>query len=325
VTRNYDEFWQVMSDNSCFAIVSHRRMDGDAVGSMVALADVLYAMGKDVLLVNDDNVPEIYRFLTHTEKFVKPSEVTDAYEVVAVLDTGSREQLGGSARLLAGASTVVHVDHHLEGEPLGDVSIIDSGASAVGEMLFEIFSHAGIEISQQAATALYVALATDTGSFKFANTRARTHQVAAELISLGANPAAISDRVFDRKKFSTLKLTAAVLETLELRFDGQVASLVVTDKMIVESGAKPEETDGLVNLAKSVEGTRLALMFREDDRGRTKVSFRSDGSVQVQELAARFDGGGHAMAAGCTVDAGMQEARQQVFKTVSEVIGAARQ
>ena len=325
MTRNYDEFWDVVSDNTSFAIISHRRMDGDAVGSMVALADVLYAMGKDVLLVNDDNVPEIYRFLTHTEKFVKPSEVADAYEVVAVLDTGNREQLGGSARVLAGASTVVHVDHHLDGEPLGDVSIIDPGASAVGEMLFEIFSHAGIEISQQAATALYVALATDTGSFKFANTRARTHQVAAELISLGANPAAISDRVFDRKKFSTLKLTAAVLETLELRFDGQVASLVVTDKMIVESGAKPEETDGLVNLAKSVEGTRLALMFREDDRGRTKVSFRSDGSVQVQELAARFDGGGHAMAAGCTVDAGMQEARQQVFKTVSEVIGAARQ
>lgn len=325
MTRNYDEFWTVVSGNTSFAIISHRRMDGDAVGSMVALADVLCAMGKDVLLVNDDDVPETYKFLAHTEKFVKPSEVADACEVVAVLDTGTRQQLGDSARLMAKAHTVVHVDHHLEGEPLGDVSIIDSDASAVGEMLFGIFAHAGIEITPQAATALYVALATDTGSFKFANTKARTLQVAAELISLGADAAAISERVFDRKKFSTLKLTAAVLYTLELRFDGQVSSLVVTDKMIEESGAKPEETDGLVNLAKSVEGTRLALMFREDGRGKTKVSFRSDGSVQVQELAARFGGGGHAMAAGCTVDAGMQEAQQQVFEIVSEVIGAARQ
>jgi phosphoesterase RecJ-like protein len=304
-------------------ISTHTRPDGDAIGSQLALASFLRAKGKQVWMINSDPVPynlewlpgaEEIRIYDHSVALVEAMASADA---VVIVDTNALSRLGTPGNQLKGTSgRRILIDHHTDSETWFDLVHRRESASSTGELLYELMAGWDLSaITPEAAISLYVAILTDTGSFRFAQVTPTLHRMTADLLErAGMNPSDIHARVYDRKSPEGMKLLASVLATQELRFEGRVGSMAVTQQMLEDTGAPVEETDGFVNMLLSIEGVMVALLFTETAKG-TKISFRSKGDWEVHRWAQHFGGGGHRNAAGAFVKARLQETIQQAFET----------
>ncbi len=305
---------------SC-VITSHVNPDGDALGSEAGLCRWLNAGGVRARIVNADPVPARYAFLSDSTEFEVLGPGHDALfreaDVAVMLDVGRTDRIGSvAAPFTASPGVTICIDHHpKEGEPPAAISLIDPGSAATGEMLFRMMEAAGRLPDEVAARALYVAIMTDTGSFRHGNTTAETHRVIAGLMEHPIDVADLHDRIYGTSSATRMRLLGAALTGLEV-IDGAISVLTVTAAMMSELEATIEDVDGFSELARGVEGCRVSAVFTELP-GRVKVSLRSRGTVDVNRVARQFGGGGHAMAAGITAE--------QPFSTVrSGVIAALR-
>jgi len=217
--------------------------------------------------------------------------------------------------------TVINIDHHVSNENFGRYNWVDTGRSSVGEMVFELFKAFKLKVDYDDAVAMYVAIMTDTGSFKYTNTTARTHRVTAELIEAGVRPYDIYGRIYETSSLQDTSLLGEALQTLKVSDDGKIAWLWVTKEMLKKTKASLEGTEGIINFARSIEGSEIAILFRETGtENRIKVSFRSKGNVDVNKLAGSFGGGGHATASGCTVFGKIEEVEKKVLDKAQEIL-----
>ena len=242
------------------------------------------------------------------------------FDVSFILDCSSDERVGGDFEEFSDKGRVVIIDHHPSFDSVAGDHLIKTEAAATGEILFNIMKSTGQQISPAVATALHMALATDTGWFRFANTTAEAMRVGAELLAAGADHALLIDRLcesFPRERFLLL---SRAMQTLKFPLNGKVATIEVSRKMFDETGAGPEHTDGFVNIPRSIEGVMVAMLFRERNTDEFRVSLRSRGSVDVGKLARRFEGGGHRNAAGCTIRNDRESAYAQMVKAADEVL-----
>jgi phosphoesterase RecJ-like protein len=303
---------------------THERPDGDAIGSEIAMALYLRARGKEVHVINADPAPHTIDWLpgadvlTVFDGSIAQREAIATADVILVIDTNAEHRLGsvGPPVRSSGAHTVV-VDHHTAPEPWFDSAYRRESASSTGELVYEIIraDDPGL-IDAPIATALYVAIMTDTGSFRFSNVSPAVHRVVADILERGAlDPALIHAEVYDKRTPAGLRLLSRVLQTLTLAHDDQVAWMVVTPRMLQETGSSIEETEGFVNWGLSIEGVRASLLFTETERG-TKVSFRSKRHFHVHTWAQALGGGGHANAAGAFV-------RKPLDETIDRVVAQA--
>ncbi|MDA0378677.1 MAG: bifunctional oligoribonuclease/PAP phosphatase NrnA [Bacteroidetes bacterium] len=304
-------------------ISTHTRPDGDAIGSQLALGAFLRAKGKQVWMINADPVPynlewlpgaDAIRVYDHSVELVEAMASADA---VIIVDTNAVSRLGTPGNQLKGASgRRILIDHHTDPETWFDLTYRRESASSTGELLYELMAGGDLAgITAEAAVALYVAILTDTGSFRFAQVTPTLHRMTADLLERSAmNPSDIYARVYDRKSPEGMKLLASVLSTQQLHFDGRVGMLLVTQQMLEDTGAPVEETDGFVNMLLSIEGVAVALLFTETAKG-TKISFRSKGDWEVHRWAQHFGGGGHRNAAGAFVKARLDDTIQQTINT----------
>jgi len=297
-------------------ITSHVFPDGDAVGSQLALAKTLRAMGKRVLLVSEHPVPKIYEFLDrrrsiklydhHLEPKVRKCDTA------FVVDVGSLDRVGRVAHVIRKAKmTTVCIDHHRTNARFADVNLLDPACASTGELIYALAKALRTPVTPQTAACLFVALATDTGWFRFTNTKPDTLRTAAELVELGARPAALYSAVHESLGWPRMALMKCVLETLRSQCDGRIAYLYATDQMMRQTGAQHEDTEGFTNIPRVLGGVKLIFFFREAD-GKIKVSIRSKGGPPVDKLAKKHGGGGHAQAAGIT----MAGPLRSVMKTV---------
>ncbi|HOZ46722.1 MAG TPA: bifunctional oligoribonuclease/PAP phosphatase NrnA [Candidatus Hydrogenedentes bacterium] len=311
----------LLRSGNSFLVTSHENPDGDAMGSLLAIAHLLHSLGKDrVHLVSADPVPAIYRDLPWAERIADASGPWPEINVVVVLDVARKDRFEAVARRINPGMIVVVIDHHREASPCGDFHFVDPSYAATGEIVVELFEAAAMPLSREAAHCLYVAQATDTGGYRFSNTNARSHRIAARLIEAGVDAAAINERIFEvmpRPKFALLK---RVLENQRFAIQGRVAYTCLQASDLDATGARGEDLEGLVNFMRNIEGVDVGILFREVDAATTKVSFRSRRVFDSAAFLERFGGGGHAPAAGATIPEPLDEVCRRVLSDLTAAL-----
>ncbi|RMG04824.1 MAG: bifunctional oligoribonuclease/PAP phosphatase NrnA [Acidobacteria bacterium] len=281
-----------------FAITTHVRPDGDGIGSSLALYWLLQSLGKNAEVIVRDPIPPSYLLLPGADKIRQVSEIDRHYDAVFVIECSDVERPG--IKNLDKQFTV-NIDHHVTSERFGKINWIDSTASAVGEMIYNLCKAIGGRITREIAECLYTALVTDTGSFHFSNTTDRTLKVASELVKLGVNPSKISEVVYNSYSWSRIELLRRVLNTVKRDPSGRVAWMRQSLEMMKEAGSSDGDHAGFVNIPLSAKEVKAVVYMRETQPQTYRVSFRSKGNVDVSKVAERFGGGGHKNAAGCRV------------------------
>jgi phosphoesterase RecJ-like protein len=294
-----------------FAITSHIRPDGDSLGSSLGLFWLLRALDKEVEVIMRDDVPHAYAKLPGAELVRVTPRVDRGYDAVFVIECSdiARPGLADLEKQL-----VVNIDHHSTTALFGDINWIDSTASAVGEMVYNLCKALGVRVTREIAECVYTALITDTGSFHYSNTSERTFKVASELVRAGVKPAKVSQNVFANYPWSKIELMSGVLSTVRRDPSGRVAWLVQTQAAQERAGATDEDGDGFVNYPMSCGEVEACAFFKETAPGVYRVSLRSKCDVNVARIAERFGGGGHRNAAGCTFKGAWEEAEREVVR-----------
>ena len=303
-----------------FLLATHVNPDGDAIGSLGALALVLEGMGKQVLAFCQDEVPGFLRFLPYSERIVREIARPDEFEVAVALDCGELDRIGNAAKMFQGVQKIIHIDHHSSGDGFGNLNLVRPECSSTAEILFEIFQAIPVALESQAAENIYTAILTDTGSFRFANTTARALAIAAEMVSLGVAPDKVAGEVYENISPERLRLLALSLNTLTIRSNGRLTALQVSRQMFEETGTTAAETDGFVNYPRAINGSEVAIFFREMDSGLVNVSLRSRGRQNVAEFARIYGGGGHHNAAAFRCQGPLAEVVEKVLAAAEEFI-----
>lgn len=319
-----DQILPLLLEHERFFISTHVRPDGDAIGSELALARFLRKLGKQVTIINNDPPPYNMGWMPNVDDAevfdgsLRQREVIDGAEVLVIVDTNALDRLGRLAPSVEHSGGIkLLIDHHPNPESWFDVLYARDSASSTGELIYEIVAaHDASLIDAEIATALYTAIMTDTGSFRYANVTPALHRIVADLLERGdLTPAPLHTAVYDTRSAQGLRLLSRSLESLTLHYGGQVGYAVISQRMLRDTGASNDDTEGIVNYVLSVESVKAAVLFYETDSG-TKMSFRSKADVQVNEWARAFGGGGHRNAAGAY-------ARSPLDETIDAVMAAA--
>jgi phosphoesterase RecJ-like protein len=311
---------QEFKNNQHFLLATHVNPDGDAIGSLGALALVLEGMGKQVVAFCQDEVPGFLQFLPYSDRIVREIPRPEEFEVAVTLDCGELDRVGNAARVLMGVQKIIHIDHHSSGDGFGHLNLIRPDCSSTAEILCEIFQAIPVALESQAAENIYTAILTDTGSFRFANTTARALAIAAEMVSLGVTPDKVATEVYESVSPERLRLLALSLSTLTISGNGRLAALQVSRQMFEETGTSATETDGFVNYPRAINGVEVAVLFREMDSGQVNVSLRSRGRQNVADFARIYDGGGHQNAAAFRCQGPLSEAVEKVLAAAEDFI-----
>ncbi len=310
-------------------ITTHVKPDGDAIGSELALALFLRKLGKRVLILNSDGLPYNLYWLPSSGEVnvfdggLAQRKAVDEADLLVVVDTNAGERLGRLQPLYQYARTRrVLIDHHTNPERWFDEMWVDDAASSTGEMIYDLIcAHDPALIDADIAQALYTAIMTDTGSFRYNSVTPRVHRIVADLMERGDfSPAPIHVALFDTRSREGLRLLGLALETLTICHDGKVGYVVVSQRMVRDAGSSLEETEGFVNYALSIEGVQVGILFSEVESG-TKVSFRSKGDTYVNEWARSFGGGGHRNASGAFVRKPLQTVVDAVVAAAPKYVG----
>jgi len=301
-------------------VTSHMRPDGDAVGSSLALAWALRELGTDARVVHRDRPPVQFADFPGIADVEVGDAVPAGTDAVVVLECGDLARTG-----LTGfdALPVINIDHHPGNTGYGDVHWFDRTYAACGEMVFEIIAELGVPLTADMATHLFMAVVTDTGSFRYPGVSPRTFTICARLLEAGADPVSTARRLFDSHTLGRLRLQGAVLRTLEVDASGRLAMLTLTDATLAASGGAPDETDGLINLPLGVRAIQAAVFFKEAEDGHWRVSLRSKGDIDVGRVARGFGGGGHKNASGCTLHGPLEDVRASILAQMARIFQGA--
>ncbi len=309
-------------NTNSFLLTAHTNPDGDAVGSMLALYHFLKLLGKkDITCLLDDPVPKIYATLPGANTILGCDDEKPEYDLAVILDVSSFERIGDAANWIGENKKIAVLDHHQEDNPIGTIGFIDPTYAAVGEIVAELFEVAKIPLSPEAAHCAYVAQITDTGGYRYSNTNARSHQIAARLVETGIDTAAICSDIFERISRPKSELLHRVLHRREFIFDDRVAHSYVTSEDLDETNAKKEDLNGLINHLKNIEGIEVAILFNAVTPLLTKVSLRASPNLNAAKFLAEFGGGGHAAAAGATLETPIKEARKRILERLEITLG----
>ncbi len=314
---------KIIRDYNNFAIVSHASPDGDSMGSMLALYNILSINNKSCDMFIDDVLPERYSFLPFFNS-VKPFCSSKNYDCLFALDCGDPERLGKCKELISKAKVIVNIDHHVSNYMYGTVNMLETNASSTGEMLYEIFANNNYEINKDTAICLYTSILTDTGGFKYSNTTSKTLKVAGNLIDIGIDFSEIYSIVYDRKSIGQVKLMSRVISTLDMALNNRVAMLSLFPSMLKECDAKEEDASEFINISRDIDGVEVAVFIKEKTSELFRVSLRSKSKVDVRRIAERFGGGGHVRAAGCTIEGNYEKVKTMLIDEIKkhmDVIG----
>lgn len=312
-------------------LTTHVNADGDGAGSEAALAHWLLASGRSATIVNPTPFPPMFRFLVEDATIIADAGTTAAEralgeaDLLIVVDTAEPARIGRLARAAAGKPLVI-IDHHVRSDSMLDgVMLQDVTACATGELIYDVLEAAELTTPwpQPILEGLYTAIVTDTGSFRFSNTTLRAHQVAGELIAQGVDPELMYRRIFATVPLRRVQLLRHALEHLEVDPQYPITWITIERGVMEEVGAASEDLDGVVDHARSIEGTELAILFRETADGSTKISLRSAGSLDVNALARSFGGGGHVKAAGALIPERVASARPRVLEAARAALDEA--
>lgn len=313
------EILAAISSGNKFFITAHVRLDGDALGSELALYLMLKDLGKEVVICNQDPTPEHYRFLPAAEQIVHHVDRIEEYDVGLILDCSELERVGNISLDIAKIKTLINIDHHVSNDGFSRLKLLDPKASSTGELLYRLMRKMHVKMTKDICTNLYAAILTDTGGFRYSNTRHETLRAAGDLLEGGADPQWISENIYESDSPAKLKLLSKVMETLDMNLELKTASMVVTFEHLRQTGATMDHTDGFVDIPRTVKGVDIAMLYSQTGEKQFKLSLRSKGHINVEKIARRFGGGGHINAAACRIDGNIETIKSQVLDAVKEL------
>jgi bifunctional oligoribonuclease and PAP phosphatase NrnA len=300
-----------------FLLTSHLKPDGDSIGSQMAMAYALRALGKDVRLVNCDPAQPGILLFPGVSEIEIASRADGEYDAVIVMECSELERTGVSG---LDPYFIINIDHHPGNALYGAVNWFDGSAAACGEMVFDVIRRLDVPLSREMATHLYVAILTDTGSFHHSSISPRTFDICRQLLEAGADPVAIARAVYDSNSVGRIRLFSAVLGSIDVDESGRLATIRMDREMARTTGGRYDDTEGLINVPLTVREIQAVVFFKEWEPDQYRVSLRSKGAIDVGEVANRFGGGGHKNASGCTILGSLQAVRQQVVPLVQAAI-----
>jgi len=314
--------------HAAFLLTTHVNPDGDAIGSEVAFARWLRSKGKRVRILNDSPTPLAFAWLAADD----PVELYDEAlaetrfaeaDALVVLDTGNRLRIGRLSRHIdLHTIAIAVVDHHVTHEGFGQVNVIEPELASASSLVYELVREAGWSPDLAAAEALYVGLFTDTGNFRYSNTDATAHRMAADLVAAGVDPQVCSMRVSATLTPGRLRFFGEVLAALEMLEGGRIAVIEATPEQFARHGLTGPDTEGLVDMPRVIAGVEVVALFSEVEAGKVKVSLRSMGRVTIDQVCARHGGGGHPHAAGVQMRASRAEARERILPELTRIVAA---
>lgn len=318
----FEEIGRAFREHQRFVILSHVRPDGDALGSQLALALSLRQLGKDIRVWNEDGMLEKYSFLARAQLLTKPPSGAEDVDVAVALDTAIQNRLGTAFQAVRTAKIWINIDHHPSNPGYGDLVYVDPTAPATGQIIFELIKSERLPFDRAIAENLYVAISTDTGSFQYPNTTARTFEIAAELVRAGVDVGRINQQVYENYPRRRVELLRELLRTMRFEGGGRVASFSLSLKTAAELGVLPEDNEGLIDHLRAIRGVIVAVFFEELPDGKVRVSMRSKSEkTDVCAICQKFGGGGHTLAAGARVRGSLAEVEQKILEAICDAVG----
>jgi len=322
VTRDgFDGFEAFIAAGQEFLITSHVDPDGDAVGSCLGLMLALRQLGKTGDVVLDSPLPATLAFLPAADTIRRPEAIKKRYGTAFVLDCSSLDRAGTVAeRCLAPEAKLAVIDHHWGNDGFGDARLVNPESSASAELVYDLIESLKIPITPEIAECLYTGILSDTGGFRYANTSSGTLRVAAKLVERGARAPRVAEALYATKTAPSLRILGLALASLETRSGGRIGAMTITKDMFEKAGAQPEDADGIVQYAKALAGARVGLLVQEVAPNEIRASLRSDGTVDVNQVASLFGGGGHRNAAGLRVRGKLERVRDDLFQALERAM-----
>ena len=300
-----------------FAVLSHVRPDGDALGSQLALTLSLQLLGKEVMAWNEDGLLEKYNFLPGGERLIQPPPEPQDFDVVVTLDTATQSRLGLAGGAIRQAKIWINIDHHPSTPGYGDLVYIDPNSPATGQILFELIQNQQLPIDPAIAENLFVAISTDTGSFQYPNTTARTFEIGAELVRGGVDVGRVSQLLYENYPRRRMELLRELLGTMRFEGRDQIASFSLSLNVASKLGIRPEDNEGLIDHLRAIRGVIVAVFFEELAEGKVRVSMRSKNEeIDVSAICQKFGGGGHKLAAGARVRGTLTEVESRILEAI---------
>jgi phosphoesterase RecJ-like protein len=312
-----EQIADVIRRSERFALSSHARPDGDAIGSQLAMAYALRALGKQVRIVNHDAPPAAMMPLPGVADIEVADAVEGQFDVAIIMECGELSRTG-----VAGLDRgfVINIDHHQGNTAYGQINWFDPTRAACAEMVHDIVQTLGVPLSAEIATHLYLAILTDTGSFHFGGISPRTFEICRDAVAAGMDPTLIARQVYDTNPLSRVKLFGAVLGGMRLDDTGRIAVLYLDHDMTRQAGGTYEDTEGLINFPLSVNDIQAVIFFKQSEGDEYRVSLRSKGNVDIAAVAREYGGGGHKNAAGCTLAGAIDALREELVKKVQGAV-----
>lgn len=312
---------QKIDETDRIAILSHTSPDGDNLGSLHALYGHLKNAGKDVVYLGNDTVPSNLQFLSSVEARVPVDTVDEDFPLLIALDSSDEDRFGKTAKaLFLRATYCVNIDHHFSNTQYADLNFVDADATSTGEVLFRILEAMGAEITPSMATGLYTAFSTDTGSFQYDSVTGDTHRMVAKLYDYGCDHYTMVKNFYQSESPNKLSLVTAVLSKIRYYFDGRVAVSDASLEDFERTGAKSDDTEGIVEKIRNVDGVELAVFLKEKE-DEIKLSFRSKSETDCTKIAEAFRGGGHIRASGATTHGSLEAVEKKLLEVLDETFG----
>ena len=318
-----DDIATIVKRGKRFFLASHKDPDGDAIGSLLALGEALILSGKEVVLFNEGPVPDSMAFLVGIERIVDRfnPESESEFDALFILDCGTLERLGGISSSICNIKPLINIDHHENNSQFGDVNFVDTNSSSVGEIIYRLIQVADLPMSKNIAENLFVAIQTDTGSFRYENTTREAFTIAGEMVRWGVSPWKISRKVMDEYSLKKLRLLELTLKTLEIFYEGKVGLITITQQMFSKAKANNFDNERFVDYPRFISGVEIGVLIKELGKDYYKFSLRSNDWVNVADLAYHFGGGGHPKAAAFTRHGSLDSIKQEFLDKAHEVLG----
>jgi bifunctional oligoribonuclease and PAP phosphatase NrnA len=319
---SFEKIADALRSATRIGVACHVRPDGDAIGSIVAFGQSMKLAGKEVFFLSEDVVPANLGFLPGSDLVMQSSPLPLALDVAVALDTATKARLGDNTNIaFSDAALLVNMDHHGTNPRYGHLNHIDTHSPATGEIVYEFLTSQGFTLDDTVRQNLFCAISTDTGSFQYSSTTARTHRIVAEMIEAGVDTADLAQKLYQTQPLRRISLMKAMLNDMKFSVGGKLASWALSQQTQKEVGMQSGDTEDLIDTLRTIEGVISAVMFEELPDGKVRISSRSkDARLDVSKVCSLFGGGGHAMAAGARLAGPLSEAEARFLEALKNEI-----
>ncbi|SHG94756.1 phosphoesterase RecJ domain-containing protein [Anaerosphaera aminiphila DSM 21120] len=304
---------KIIEDSNKIYIASHVSPDGDNIGSLLAMFKILKNLNKEVYMIMNEDAPDDESFLPNLKYAVKSDDLDSDSDLFITLDCADLNRLGIAKNLFLNSKYTVNIDHHYTNTNYAQLNIVDSKASATGELLYTIFSELNLKLDTEIATCLYTAISSDTGSFKYDSTTSYTFEVASELLKYNIDKREININLYQNKSLEKTKLFLEALNSFELYGNDKIGLVTISDDLIKSIGAKNSDADGIVEFIRDISGIEIAILLKEKSDC-IRLSLRTKSYANAINIASKFNGGGHIRAAGATIELPLKDTKKKVVE-----------